>query len=217
MAPILTTLRIFILSSFVALLLVAMPAVAGSGNYQRLMLKEGISIEVPTHWFVHSDAEKKNFAAAGEGATRTAGIDYDTAENKSRLLAVSALPIPSGAKIRVNVIRPLSFTQAALRSASAQDLKDIDAEFRSEIAALMTGMGVRLLSVQMPKIESINNNAALLFEYRRSDLRGPSPWIVKLYRIPVRDKMIELTISFRETDAAIFKPIIEYAKQSLRF
>lgn len=204
--------------AFVAILVfMAKAAIAGDANYQRLTLQEGISIEVPSHWLVHSDAEKKNFAAAGEGSSRAAGIDYDTTENKSRLLAVSALPTPSGAKIRVNVIRPLTFSGADLRAATAQDMKDIKTDFSSEMAKSMTAMGAKLLSVETPRIESINDSTAILFEYRRSDLRGSSPWTVRLYRIPVRDKLIELMMSFRESDAAIFKPIIEHTRRSLRF
>lgn len=192
-------------------------AVARDTSYQRFHLKEGISIEAPSHWEIHTNTEKKNFAAAGEGAARTAGIDYDTNQDKSRLIAISALPIPSGAKIRVNLIRPLPFSSAELRSASAQDLKDVQTEFKAGSEKVMAAMGVKLLAVAMPKIESINGNPALLLEYRRSDTYGPSPWTVRQYKIPAGNKLIELTISYRESDAHIWKPILEYVKQSLRF
>ncbi len=213
----LTNPRAFFLVFVIIIVFVAESAIAGGTNYQRLTLKEGISIEVPSHWLVHLDAEKKNFAAAGEGSLRAAGIDYEPTGSKSRMLAVSSLPTPSGAKIRVNVIRPPSFSETELRSATSQDFIDLKADFSSEMAKGMTAMGAKLLSVETPRIELISNSTAILFEYRRSDLRGPSPWTVRLYRIPARDKLIELTISFRESDAAIFKPIIEHTKQSLRF
>ncbi|MBL0010761.1 MAG: hypothetical protein IPP22_06720 [Nitrosomonas sp.] len=81
----------------------------------------------------------------------------------------------------------------------------------------MTSMGAKLFAVATPKIEMINGNPALLLEYRRSDLLGPSPWTVKQYKIPAGDKLIEFTVSYRESDASIWKPILEYVKQSLRF
>lgn len=209
--------KIFVIFLVAVLAATANPAIAGDTRYQRLSLKEGISVEVPSHWLVHADSEKKNFAAAGEGAARTAGIDYDTNQDKSRLLAISALPAPSGAKIRVNLIRPLPFSGAELRSASAQDLKDAEPEFRAEMTKVMAAMGVKLLAVATPKIEMINGSPAFLFEYQRSDLSGPSPWTVKQYQIPAGDKLIQLTISYRESDAPIWKPILEYVKRSLRF
>ncbi len=192
-------------------------AIAGDTRYQRFSLKEGISVETPSHWLVHDDSEKKNFAAASEGAARTAGVDYETNQNKSRLIAISALPTPSGAKIRINLIRPLPFSSVELRSTSAQDLRDVETEFSAGMAKSMTSMGAKLLAVATPKIEMINGNPALLLEYRRSDLLGPSPWTVKQYKIPAGDKLIEFTVSYRESDASIWKPILEYVKQSLRF
>lgn len=191
--------------------------IAGDSNYQRLFLKEGISIEVPRHWFVHSNAEKKNFAAAGEAALNSAGNDYDTVENSSRLLAVSSMPIPTGAKIRITVVRPLRFTTSDLRNATAKDIKESQTELATELSQSMKAIGGKLLDLKMPRIETVNGQTALLIEYRRTDLRTPSPWTVRRYRIPVGDKLIDFTISFRESDAIIYKPILDHTMQSLRF
>ncbi len=209
---------------FVMVLLTALAAAADSAiaiakdtHYQHFSLKENISVEVPSHWLVHTDSEKKNFAAAAEAAAPTAGIAYDNNKDKSRLLAASALPTPSGAKVRVNLIRPLPFSSAELWSVSAQDLKNLKAEFSAEMTESVAAMGVKMLDVATPTIEMINSSPALLLEYRRSDPSGPSPWTIQQYMIPAGDKMIELTISYRESDASIWKPILEYVKQSLRF
>jgi len=191
--------------------------IADDSNYQRLSLKEGISVEVPRHWLVHSDAEKKNFAAASEAGTRGTGNNYDTAEDSSRLLAVSALPMPTGAKIRITVVRPLRFSGADLRAATAKDLKESQAELATEMSQAMKATGGKLLDLKVPRVETISGQSALLIEYRRTDLRTSSPWTVRRYRIPVGDKLIEFTTSYRESDALIFKPILDHTKQSLRF
>lgn len=209
--------KIFVIVFLALLAFTANSAIAGDTQYQRYSFKENVSVEVPSHWLVHADSESKNFAAAGEGAARTAGIDYDSNQGKSRLLAISSLPTPSGAKARINLIRPLPFSSAQLRSARVQDLKDVEAEFRAGIEKSMLAMGAKLLAVATPKIEMINGSPALLLEYRRSDLGGPSPWTVKQYKIPAGDKLIELTISYRDSDASIWTPILEYVKRSLRF
>ncbi len=214
----LTIARGFAFIFAVVLIAIAEIAIAvDASNFRRLPLKEGISIEVPAHWLVHSDAERKNFAAASEGSSRAAGIDYGTNGSKSRLLAVSALPTPSGAKIRVNIIRPPTLSGADLRSASAQDLGEFKAAFSARLEKGLAAQGVTLLTVMTPRIESINGSAVILTEYRRSDLLGKSPWTVRLYQIPAGDKLIELTMSFRESDATVWRPILDYAKQSLRF
>lgn len=209
--------RDFFLILVIILVLMTEWAIAGDGIYQRMSLGEGISIEVPSHWFVHSDADKNNFAAAAEASSRMAGIHNDNIEKKSRLLALSALPTPTGATIRVNVIRPLTFSGSELRAATAQDLKDMKDDFSAEMVKGMSEMGATLFSMETPSVGLFNGRAAILFEYRRSDLNGPSPWTVKQYRIPAGDKLIEFTMSYRESDAFVWRPILEYSKQSLRF
>lgn len=193
-------------------------AIADDSNYQRLYLKEGISIEVPRHWLVHSDMEKKNFGAASEAGIKGAGINYDTAEGTASLLAVSALPMPTGAKIRITVVRPLRFSGADLRAATTKDLKEIQAELAAEMSQAMKAIGgPQLLDLKVPQVVTIGGQSAFFIEYRRTDLHTPSPWTVRRYRIPVGDKLIEFTTSYREADAPIFKPILEHVKLSLKF
>lgn len=192
-------------------------ATANNSNYQRVSIGEGISIEVPKHWIVHSNAEKRNFAAAAEASSRGAGIDNEHTADKATLLAVSALPTPSGAKIRVSVIRPPEFTGAELAATTAKELKESRADWLSAMSKNVSATGSKLLALDTPRVEVINGQASLLVEYRRTDPRSPSPWTVRMYQIPVADKMILFTISHRESDAAIFKPVLDHAKRSIRF
>lgn len=192
-------------------------ATAANSNYQHVAIGEGISIEIPKHWVVHSIVEKKNFAAAGEASMRSAGIDNESAGDKNTLLAVSALPTPSGAKIRVSTISPPEFTSAELAATTAKELKESRADWLSAMSKSVSAIGEKLLALDTPRIDKINGRSALLIEYRRTDPRSPSPWTVRMYQIPVADKMILFTISHRESDAAIFKPVIDHVKQSIRF
>ncbi len=93
----------------------------------------------------------------------------------------------------------------------------IQRTFQKTMEKGMASMGAKLLAVSEPRIEMINDSPSLLLEYRRSDPHSPSPWTIKQYRIPVGNKLIEMTVSYRESDATIWKPILEYVKQSLRF
>jgi hypothetical protein len=69
-----TNLRALLVVLISAAACMAEWASAADEHYQRLLLKDNISIEVPSHWLVHSDADRKNFAAAGDGSARAAGI-----------------------------------------------------------------------------------------------------------------------------------------------
>lgn len=114
-----TGARVLFFSMAAALTLGTGLPVAANSNYQRVSIGEEISIEVPKHWIVHSNAENKNFAAAAEASSRGEGINNESAGDKNTLLAVSALPTPSGAKIRISVVRPPDFTRADLTATTS--------------------------------------------------------------------------------------------------
>jgi hypothetical protein len=200
-----------------ALFFIAVSAAAADSSYQRLSLNEGVSIEIPRHWLVHTVVERKNFAAAGEAISQAAGIEQDTKEFSINLLAVSALPTPTGAKIRISVVRPLLFNGADLRAATAKDLQVIRSELSADMSKSMAAAGFKFLSLKTPVVETINAQSALLIEYRRTDPRTSSTWTVMRYRIPIKNKLIEFSTSYRESDATIFKPILEHVKSSLKF
>ena len=117
-------------------------------QYRKLSLKEGIKIEVPKHWYQHSETEKLNFAASSEAAHKVAGLEYEGGDEKIRVLAVSSLPRPSAAKIRINVLRPVGMTSANLVSLTAQDLIELQVDLTAGMAKSLSATGGKLLSLK---------------------------------------------------------------------
>ena len=180
-------------------------------RYSRLTLTGGVSIQVPSHWRVLSSEAKENLAAASEASVENAGV-ANTRESRNPVLAVSATPEPSGAIVRVTISTPAQFTSDQLLSISAADLK----LGRENIMRSESPGGPKFLSVEVPHVEMIAGLPALAMPYRRAGLVGPSPWFVTLYRIPMKDRMIEVTLSYRESDKYLWQPILEKVKRSIR-
>ncbi|PIQ11741.1 MAG: hypothetical protein COW70_11810 [Hydrogenophilales bacterium CG18_big_fil_WC_8_21_14_2_50_58_12] len=184
--------------------------------FRRVQLPYGISLEIPSHWEIFSQDEKQNFAAAAESMGRNAGGAEDSGK-KERLLAVSARPFPSGAKIRVSVTTPPEYTQADLAATTAAELSQLRSEYIAMFNKMLASGGARVLEMQTPQIERINNKLALAMAYTRTDPDGPSPWQVTQYGVPVPKRLIQITLSYRQSDAIIWKPILENVKRSIRF
>ena len=108
-------------------------------------------------------------------------------------------------------------TSANLVSLTAQDLIELQVDLTAGMAKSLSATGGKLLSLGKPRVENINGKPALCFDLRRADSRGPTPWIVRQCEIPVGDKSIQLSTSYRESEAVIYKIILDYVKQSLRF
>ncbi len=200
----------------VAVTLACNPAAAQTGEYKRLQLSYGISLEVPSHWTILSQSTRDNIQAAGRAMTENAGLE-GPGGRKENILAVNSSPAPTGAMIRVSVTRPPDYSQADLASATPADLKEVANEMLMGFRKMEASGGPKVIQVQPGRIEIHNKYRILVLPYTRHDKFGPSSWQVTQYKIPLDDRLIEITLSHRESDAIVWKPILEKVKRSISF
>lgn len=205
-----------LLRAFVAFVLLGNSAFAQDTSFRRIQLSYGISLEIPSHWIVLSQDTRKNLGAAGSAMMANAGIEGSTGQ-KQNLLAVNATPEPTGSMIRVSVTSPPDHTQADFAAATAADLKDVRAEMLKMFRQLEASGGPKIIEIQPVRIEKFNGQLALVMQYVRASKFGPSLWQVTQYKIPVFNRLIEITISYRQSDAIVWRPILERVKRSVQF
>lgn len=191
-------------------------ASAQDSSFRSVRLAYGISLEIPSHWKVLSQETRQNLVAASEAMTKNFGIEGPSGR-KQGLLAVNATPDPTGSMIRVSVTTPPEYTQADLAAATAAELNQMRPDLSAMFKKLEASGGPKILEMQTPKIERFNSQLALVMSYTRAGLIGPSPWQVIQYKVPTSNKLIEITLSYRQSDAIIWKPILENVKRSIRF
>lgn len=199
----------------VFLFLVA-PASAQETSFRRFQLPYGISLEIPSHWNVLPLERRKSLETARETITERAGIEKPGG-NKERLLAVNSAPEPAGAMIKLNVTSPSEITPSQLAAAGPEEMKALRSELFGMFQKLEASGGPRILDVQTPRVERVNNHLALVIPYLRAGAQGRGPWEVTQYKIPVADRLVEITLSHRQSEAGQWKPILEHARGSLRF
>lgn len=135
---------------------------------------------------------------------------------KTRLLAVNSIPAPSGATIRVNVISPDPLTQEMLSNATSAELAAVRDEIYRSMKALESRGGPVIVSMEPARIEEISMLKAIVLSYKRKSTGADaSPWQVTQYGIPTFEKTIQITLSYRLIDGAIWKPILDRVKQSV--
>jgi hypothetical protein len=194
----------------------AAPAPAQETPLRRVELAHGISLLIPAHWDVQPLETSKAREAAREAVTGKAGVENPRGR-KEELLAVSSTPAPAGAMIRLNVSSPASFSQADLAATGPEGLQALHAELLVTFQKVEAAGGPKILGVQTPRLEPINNHLALCIPYLRAGAPENPPWEVVQYKIPVAGRLIELTLSHQQTEAAKWKPVLEQVKRSLRF
>ena len=199
-----------------AFALLAHSAFAQDTSFRRVQLAYGISLDIPSHWTVLSQDTRRNLEAAGEALVGNADIEGPSGR-KENLLAVNAVPYPTGAMIRVSVTSPPDYTQADLTAATPGDLKEVGTETQSMFSKLEASGGPKIIEMQPVRIEKFHNFRMLVMPYVRAGVNGPSPWQVTQYKIPVSNRLIEITLSHRQSDAIVWRPILERVKRSVQF
>lgn len=206
----------YLFFAFVAFALFGNLAFAQDTTFRRVQLSYGISLDIPSHWTVLSQDMRKNIGAAGSAMMDNAGIEGPSGQ-KQNLLAVNATPDPTGSMIRVSVTSPPDYTQADLAAATAADLKEVGDYLLKMFRQLEASGGPKIIEMQPVRIEEFNGQLALVMPYVRANKFGPSPWQVAQYKIPVSNRLIEITLSHRQSDALVWRPILDRVRRSVQF
>lgn len=209
-------MRLLAATLLIILATVVGQAFATQTAFKRIQLGNGLSIEIPTHWNVLSQSTRRNLNAAGEAISEEAKVETPSGR-KETLLAVNATPDPAGAMIRVSVTMPPEYSQQDLRDATPSDLTEISTELLLNFRKLELAGGPKIIQMQAASIDAMSNYKVLVLPYRRESKFGPSPWQVTQYKIPLKDRLIEITLSYRESDQIVWRPIVNKVKRSIRF
>lgn len=195
-------------------------SLAQESNYRRIEVGKRVSVEVPAHWHVRDLDERRNIAAAGEAITNAVGRKNEP--NHVSSLSVVSQPEPVGAIIRISFIPTDGLTQSDVRQAIQSDrvgiLREIGTVFREEMAVLSKGMekqGMKIIGRESVGIDSIGDMTAFTFSYRRTSAIGPWSFLVTQFHVPVGREKVLITLSYRESDALLFRPILDRVKRSV--
>lgn len=183
--------------------------------FRQVELAYGVSLEVPAHWLLIEEDERKNQLLAGQTIAGAAGAKNQP--TRARLLAVNATPRPTGAMISIGVAWPPMFSQQELAEMSRQDMAEFTREMHSLLRSAEAQGGPRIIEMQGFTVEPLNDRHAMVLRYRRASRNSPSAWQVTQYTIPVDGRVIELSLSYRESDGHIWRPLLTRVKDSLRY
>lgn len=206
-----------LLCKFAFVVLFNHSAFAKDTPFRKVQLAYGISLDIPSHWKVMPKDHRKNVQAAGQAIANAAGIDEGLNDLKESLLSVHAVPSPTGAMIRVSVTSPPDYSQADLAAVTPADLKELGTIMQGMSGKIEASGGPKIIERQPIRIEKLNNYQVLVIPYIRASANGPSHWQVIEYDIPVSNRLIQITFSYRQSDGVLWRPILELVKRSVKF
>lgn len=183
----------------------------GASNFVRVPLGKGASIEIPRNWVVLSGNQRTTIdtfvEAKGYRLTEsTLSFAANLYDDRGKTLAlVNARFYPEN-----------PITQSEARQVTTADLKEIDVEMRKAAEAPLKAMGVRMLNWYGSKMQAVNGLYVLVHEHQHSGAGDAGVTRVRGIRVWRSPRSFTVTLSYRERDAAMLLPIIDYMTNSLR-
>jgi hypothetical protein len=189
-------------------------------NYRRVEVGNRVSLDVPSHWHLRGLDDRRNVAAAAEAVVAAAGRPNEPVHVAA--LSVVSTPEPIGGIIRVSFISIEQLSQPDLANALRTDrlatMREVASVFHEDMLALSKGFesqGIHVLGQESVGTASIGGATAFTLSYRRTSAAGQSPFTVVQYHVPLGKQKALISLSYRESDAPLFKAIFDRVKRSI--
>lgn len=176
-------------------------------NFVLVKLPQGIELELPRGWRLLGSELYEVIDAAAEAALDLADAKLPGDINgKQTLLVANSSPRSTYAAIRINSMDPL-LTPEEFMSVAGNEKAE------AAIKLALTQQENQLLEFKSMRTEEASGLPTLVIEYRRSGSKGPVH--VQINRLLTSAREISIILSYRESEAVMWKPTIERIRKTI--
>ena len=185
---------------------------ARNSRFALVNLPLGVSIEAPKNWRLLDGDLNTTIEAAGEAALSLAGIKLPTGQ-KVNLFRANSNPPTTYAGIAINATDS-DITPAELLAASDAEIRELAPHMHQMLNQGFAAQNLRIIRFDGVRREIVDGHPALVIEYVRSGPQGPV--VVQMTRLFIDDKEISLNLSYRQSEAGVWKPLVDHMRSTFR-
>lgn len=200
-----------LLCLFALLFLQTTHAQSGS-QFSLVTLPRGIELQIPKGWWLLSSDHNRVIQTSVEAAMDLSGIGLPDGQ-ETNLIAANSMPRSTYAAVRVDSTIPPSIAPSEFASITPADVRELQTEMRQNLQKLLSLQGNQLIEFFGSRIEKISGHPAIVTEYRRTGPKGPV--FVQINQIFTPSQEVRINLSYRESEAALWKPVIGKIRQSI--
>lgn len=193
-------------------LLLVPAATYAESNFAHVKLPRGVHLQIPKGWWLLGNDHNRLIQTSVEAVLDLSGIGLPDGQ-ETNLIAANSMPRTTYAAVRVVSTIPPSVSPREIQAATAADLRDIGNEIRGGLEKTLPLQNYQLLQFYGVRKDSISGHPAIVIEYRRSGPKGPV--IVQINRVFTNSQEIGINLSYRESEAALWKPVVAKIRQSI--
>ena len=181
-------------------------------NFVSVELPRGVQLQLPKGWWLLGDDYNQIIQTSVEAALDLSGVRLQDGQN-TNLIAANSMPRSTYAALRVDSTIPASISLGMFSTITPADVRDLEGEMRRNFQLMLPQQGLQLIEFLGTRIEKISGYPAFVTEYRRTGPKGPV-W-VQIIHIVTDNQDIRINLSYRESEVALWKPVIGKIRQSI--
>lgn len=194
-----------------------LPVCLAANDFVAIHLPQGVQIELPGNWEVLSKDKKQRITldSAAPSLNERARI-FDASSDLNFAGSYFDGAGKSAALVNVRYYPNSAISQADVRAAGPSDIRELDRALRDAVAKGSQTDGFSVLDWHDTSKQVINGMTALVTEYKRSPIKSNGKFKVRLVRVFNGGKSFSLTVSYREDQESVLRPICDRIISSIR-
>ncbi|MCX7087790.1 MAG: hypothetical protein NTV00_07025 [Methylococcales bacterium] len=199
----------------VAVCITLLPLGLAANNFIPIKLPHNVQIELPRNWKALSNNQRITLDSWVQSRNERAGI-FDASSDLNFGGNYYDEAGKTAAIMNVRYYPDLGLSQDDARAAGESDIRELDSALRESMAEAGQINGFSILAWNGTSKQVINGATAFVTEYKRSPLKNNGNFKVRLVRVFNGGKSLTLTISYREDQDFLLRPICDHIISSLR-
>jgi len=187
-----------------------------ANNFVPIRLPNGVKIELPKNWEATSNNQLITIDSSLQSRLQGASLPFDASSDLNFAANYYDDRGKTAGIIQIRYYPNMDISQADARSAEQSDIQELDREIRDAAvkSAPIGGFSVLVWSGTTKQV--INGATCFVTEYKRSSIKNNGNFKVRLVRVFNGGKSFTLTVSYREDQEYLLRPICDRIISSLR-
>lgn len=183
-----------------------------NSKFARVDLPMDVSIEVPRNWRLLDGEINTTIETAGEAAMNLAGVELPAGQ-KINLFRANSNPPGTYAGIAINATDS-EIPPSDVMAASDSEIREFGSLMHQMLDRSLASLNQRVIRFVGIRREIVDGHPALVMEYVRSGADGPVA--VQMTRLFIGKKEISLNLSYRQREAGLWRPVVDYMRSTFR-
>ena len=193
-----------------------MSPAATAQNFVPVRLPQGVQIELPKNWEAWSKNQRITLDSSVQSRMELTGTIFDASSNFNFAANYYDDLGKTAAIMNVRYYPNLDVSQTEARTLGPSDVNELDTAIRKSIMESSQIFGFSVLTWNGTVKQVINGVTAFVTEYKRSPQNNNGNFKVRLVRVFNEEKSFTMTISYRENQEYLLRPICDRIISSLR-